>query len=78
MAKIHSTSDSISGTVQWFDSIRGIGYIKTDEGNLVFVNYTDLPIKNGNFIVLKTNQRVIFDITIGSRGPQAINIQISN
>ena len=69
-------SKSISGTVQWFDSIRGVGFIKTDEGNLVYVNYTDLPIKNGNFIVLYSNQRVVFDIKSGSRGPQAKNIKI--
>ena len=69
-------SESISGTVQWFDSIRGVGFIKTDEGNLIYVNYSDLPIKNGNFVVLHTNQRVIFDIKSGSRGPQAKNIKI--
>lgn len=69
-------SESISGTVQWFDAIKGVGFIKTDEGNLIYVNYTDLPIKNGNFIVLIPNQRVIFDINIGNRGPQAKNIQI--
>ena len=76
MPKKKVKSNSISGTVQWFDSIRGVGFIKTDEGNLVYVNYTDLPIKNGNFIVLNTNQRVIFDIKTGARGPQAINIKI--
>ncbi len=69
-------SRAIRGIVQWFDSIKGIGFIKTEEGNMVFVNYTDLPIKNGNFIVLRANQSVEFDIKMGFRGPQAKNIRI--
>lgn len=76
MPKSIVKSKAVGGIVQWFDSIRGIGFIKTDEGNLVFVNYTDLPIKNGNFIVLKPNQKVVFDIKLGARGPQAKNIKI--
>jgi len=66
----------ISGTVQWFDTIRGIGFIKTDEGNLVYVNYADLPIINGSFVVLKPNQKVLFEIESSERGPKAKNISI--
>ncbi len=67
----------ISGTVQWFDTLKGIGFIKTDEGNLIYVNYKDLPIRNGDFVVLKTNQRVLFEIKSGQRGPEAKNIKIT-
>ncbi len=66
----------ITGTVQWFDTIRGIGFIKTDEGNLIYVDYTDLPIKNGDFVILHPNQKVKFDIATGERGPEAKNIII--
>jgi len=66
----------ITGTVQWFDTIKGIGFIKTDEGNLVFVDYTDLPIKNGDFVVIRPNQKVKFDLITGQRGPEAKNIII--
>ncbi|MBN2893347.1 MAG: cold-shock protein [Bacteroidales bacterium] len=78
MPDLNVNSVSVYGIVQWFDSIRGIGFIKTEAGNMVFVNYTDLPIKNGNFIVLRPNQKVVFDISVGSRGPQAKNIKIVN
>ncbi|MEA3450665.1 MAG: cold shock domain-containing protein [Bacteroidota bacterium] len=65
----------IKGTVQWFDTLKGIGIIKTDEGNLIYVNYRDLPIKDGDFVVLKSNQKILFEIKNGHRGPQAKNIQ---
>lgn len=66
----------ISGIVEWFDTIRGIGFIKTDEGNLVYVNYADLPIVNGSFVILKPNQKVLFEIESSERGPKAKNISI--
>lgn len=68
----------ISGTVQWFDTLKGLGYIRTDEGNLIYVSYVDLPIKDGDFVVLKPNQRVLFKIITGPRGPQAKNIKTTD
>lgn len=63
------------GTVEWFDTTRGIGFIKTQEGNTIFVNYTDLPIRDGDFIILRPNQKVTFEIYQGVRGQQAKNIK---
>ena len=71
-------SNSITGTVEWFDPIKGIGYIKTDEGNLVAVTYRDLPIKDGDFELLRKNQRIRFDIYEGEMGIQAKNITSLN
>lgn len=67
-----------SGIVEWFDPLKGVGYIKTDEGNFVAVNYKDLPIKDGQFVLLRKNQKVLFDIYMGEMGAQAKNINIVN
>jgi len=74
MAKKTKT-DRVKGIVQWFDTTRGYGYIKTSEGNVIFVNYTDLPIRDGDFVILRTNQQITFEIYQGDRGTQAKNIQ---
>lgn len=66
----------IKGVVEWFDNTRGFGYLITTEGIRVFVYYADLPIKDGDFIVLRQNQNVYFEIFQGPRGPQAKNIEI--
>lgn len=66
----------ITGIVQWFDTMKGVGFIKTDEGNFVKVHYSNLPIKDGDFIIVKANQRVKFDIYEDINGPEAKNIVI--
>ena len=76
ITNLYIRQKQVKGTVKWFDSTKGIGFIQTDAGNDIFVNYTDLPIKNGRFITLQANQKVIFDIKEGDRGPQATNIKI--
>lgn len=67
---------NIKGRVKWFDTTKGFGYIRTEAGSDIFVNYSDLPIKNGRFLTLEPNQVVVFDIEEGTRGPQAKNIKI--
>ena len=50
---LYRRKNGVKGTVKWFDTTKGIGFIETEEGNEIFVNYTDLPIKNGRFITLQ-------------------------
>lgn len=66
----------VTGTVKWFDSTKGFGFIVTEEGNDVFVNHTGLPKINGRYTALKADQKVTFEITEGVRGPQAANVQV--
>jgi cold shock protein len=74
--ELYISKKEIKGKVKWFDSTKGIGFIQTEEGNEIFVNYTDLPAVNNRVITLQVNQIVVFDIIEGERGPQAINIKI--
>ena len=61
------------GTVKWFNSQKGYGFITNDSNNEdVFVHFTG--IASEGFKTLEEGQQVTFDITEGNRGPQAVNV----
>lgn len=60
------------GTVKWFNSQKGFGFICDEEGNDVFVHYSGLAMDG--FKTLEDNQAVTFDVTQGARGLQAVNV----
>ncbi|MBX6353977.1 MAG: cold-shock protein [Thermoflavifilum sp.] len=62
----------VQGTVKWFNSEKGYGFIQVEGGNDVFVHYT--AILGEGFRTLEEGQRVQFDIVEGQRGPQAANV----
>jgi CspA family cold shock protein len=62
------------GTVKWFDSAKGYGFITPDEGDKdLFAHHTN--IQGTGHKSLKENQRVTFDVEDGAKGPQATNIE---
>ncbi|HBT40137.1 MAG: Putative cold-shock DNA-binding domain protein [Thermotoga sp. 50_1627] len=61
-----------NGTVKWFDSKKGYGFITRDNGEDVFVHFS--AIKVDGFKTLREGQKVQFEIQQGSKGPQAINV----
>lgn len=61
------------GTVKWFNSEKGFGFIAPDEGgDDVFVHYSE--IQGTGFRTLEENQRVSFEVGESSKGPQAQNV----
>jgi len=61
------------GTVKWFNSEKGFGFIAVDDGGAdVFVHYSEIQGKG--FRTLEENQRVEFEVGQGTKGPQATNV----
>jgi CspA family cold shock protein len=63
-----------NGTVKWFNSEKGFGFIAQDGGGAdVFVHYS--AITTDGYRSLDENQKVEFDLTQGPKGPQAENVR---
>ncbi len=63
-----------SGTVKWFDSAKGYGFITRDNGEDVFVHYQSI-VADG-FRKLEEGQKVEFTIGEGQKGPQAKDVEL--
>lgn len=62
----------MKGTVKWFSSEKGYGFITSEDGNDVFVHFSQ--ISGDGFKTLEENEQVEFEVEDGQRGPQAINV----
>ncbi|CEA00130.1 cold-shock protein [Lysinibacillus sp. BF-4] len=60
------------GTVKWFNSEKGFGFIEVDGENDVFVHFS--AIQGDGFKTLDEGQKVEFEVVEGNRGPQAANV----
>ncbi|WP_271004445.1 cold-shock protein CspB [Listeria seeligeri] len=58
-----------TGTVKWFNSEKGFGFIEVEGGDDVFVHFS--AIEGDGFKTLDEGQSVEFEIIEGQRGPQA-------
>jgi CspA family cold shock protein len=61
------------GTVKWFNSEKGYGFILPDDGSEdLFVHHTG--ITGGGFKSLDEGERVSYEVAWGRKGPQAQNV----
>ena len=66
-------SNTVNGTVKWFNESKGFGFIEQDNGGKdVFAYYSQ--IVSSGFKTLAECQRVSFVVTQGQKGDQASNI----
>ncbi|MFW6691458.1 cold-shock protein [Streptomyces sp. MAR4 CNX-425] len=64
-----------TGTVKWFNSEKGFGFIAQDDGGAdVFAHHSNINAQG--YRELTEGQRVEFDATQGQKGLQAENITI--
>ena len=64
-----------TGTVKWFNSDKGYGFIAPDDGSAdLFAHFS--PIAGDGYRSLEENQKVEFDAEQGKKGMQAANIRV--
>ena len=61
-----------TGTVKWFNSSKGYGFITREQGDDVFVHYN--AIQGEGYKSLDEGDQVQFEITQGPKGLQATNV----
>ncbi len=67
-------SNTVNGTVKWFNEAKGFGFIEQASGPDVFAHFSE--ILSSGFKSLQEGQRVQFTVTAGQKGPQASKISV--
>ena len=63
-----------TGTVKFFNSEKGYGFIAQEQGDDVFVHYSN--IQGNGYRSLSEGQRVEFDVARGRKGDEAQNVRV--
>jgi len=63
-----------TGTVKFFNTEKGFGFISRDGGDDVFVHYSN--IAGSGYKNLEEGQNVEFDVAPGRKGDQAENVRV--
>jgi cold shock protein len=77
VAREHRQSRSKSvatGTVKWFNSEKGYGFISREDGDDVFAHFS--AIQGDGYRSLEEGQKVEFDVGPGRKGEEAQNIRV--
>jgi CspA family cold shock protein len=67
-------AERVTGTVKWFNSGKGYGFIAREGGPDVFVHYS--AIQSDGFRTLEEGQKVEFTIEQGPKGLQAASVLV--
>ena len=65
-------SECCTGTVKWFNTTKGYGFIGHESGEDVFVHYSAIQMEG--YRRLTQGQKVEFSIEEGPKGLQAANV----
>jgi CspA family cold shock protein len=64
-----------NGKVKWFDGKKGFGFIEQENGEEVFVHYTDIKTDK-QYKALDKGVEVEFEIVEGAKGLKAVNVTV--
>ncbi len=67
-------TERVQGTVKWFNSEKGYGFISQENGDDLFVHYSE--IQGSGYRELQEGARVEFLITPGRKGMQASQVTV--
>ena len=62
------------GTVKFFNAEKGYGFISREQGEDVFVHYSN--IQGRGYRSLEQGQKVEFDVAPGRKGEEAQNVRL--
>ena len=66
------------GTVKWFNSKKGYGFITPDDGSSdIFVHYSAIQAESGDFKIIYEGDIVEYEVSQGQKGPQASNVVVT-
>ena len=63
-----------TGTVKFFNNEKGFGFISREQGEDVFVHYSN--IQGTGYRSLEEGQTVEFDVAPGRKGKEAQNVRV--
>ena len=67
----------VKGTVKWFDSRKGYGFITQEDGSGdIFVHFSAIQGEGDDFKIIYEGDIVEFEVTEGDKGPQATNLTV--
>lgn len=69
-------AERTQGTVKWFNGDKGFGFISQENGDDLFVHYSE--IQSDGFRTLDEGATVEFEITQGKKGLQASAVKVVN
>lgn len=61
-----------NGTVKWFNSTKGFGFITGEDNKDIFVHQSS--IKEDGFRTLEEGQKVSYDVEASDKGDRAVNV----
>lgn len=61
-----------NGTVKWFNSTKGFGFITGEDNKGIFVHQS--AIQEEGFRTLEEGQKVSYDVEASDKGDRAVNV----
>ncbi len=63
---------AVKGTVKWFNASKGFGFIAREDGEDVFVHFSD--IEDEGYKTLAEGEEVEFEVVDSPKGPKAAHV----